>query len=703
MDLIVILAYSSAVFAAAIAIAIFFHERRSLPHWFFFGGTLASAIESLFSGFAADALSPQEILYWQNWRFFAMSLLPSLWLAFSLTYSRGNARESLRKWRFALASSVLLPVGVGSGVFGKVVVSISRKTIESQWNLGFGLTGMLLNLFLIITSVIILMNLERTFRASVGVMRWRIKFLILGVGVLWAVRAYTSSQSLLFRAESFRLEAVDSAALLVACLLILRSLTRTSRFEETVYPSSAVLQSSFTVLLAGVYLVMIGAFSKAAKFVGGDFSFEIKAFLLLASLVLLTVLLLSEKVRSSTKRFISRHFHRPIYDYRSIWRNFTEGTARRLEQTEHAEAVVRLGSEIFQALSVTIWLLDDRRENLTFAASTALSSAKAAQLHLEPDGLALVLEGIRSHPEPIDIDSSKAIWAVLLRRLHPDEFRKGGNRICVPLLSGGELLGIIILGDRVSGEPFWPQDFDLLKTLGDQAAASLLNIQLSQKLLQAKQVEAFQTMSTFFVHDLKNTASTLSLMLQNLPVHFNDPAFREDALRGVARTVNHINDLIARLSLLRKDLSLQPVESDLNDLVTTALKHVDNLSSAELVKDLRPLPPVRVDTAQIESVVTNLLLNARDAVQPSGGRIRVETRRQNGCVVLSVSDNGCGMTPEFVQHSLFHPFQSTKQKGIGVGMFQCKTIVEAHHGRIEVESEPHKGTVFRVMLPVATA
>jgi putative PEP-CTERM system histidine kinase len=701
MDLTVTLAYSSAVFAAAIAVVIFFHERRSLPHWLFFGGTVTCAIESLFSGFAADALLPQEILYWQNCRFFITSLLPGLWLAFSLTYSRGNAREFLRKWRFALLGSVLLPVGLRSGILGKVVVSIIRKTTETQWNLGFGLPGMLLNLCLVVAGVLVLMNLERTFRASVGVMRWRIKFLIMGVGVLWAVRAYTSSQSLLFRAESLRLQAIDSTALLVACLLILRSLTRTSRFEVSVYPSTAVLHSSFTVLLAGVYLVLVGAFSKAANLVGGDFSFEVKAFLLLASLVLLTVLLLSEKVRSSTRRFISRHFHRPIYDYRTIWRNFTEGTARRLEQTELSDAVAKLGSEIFQALSVTIWLLDDHRENLVFAASTALSPAKAGQLHLEADDLGLVLEGIRSHPDPIDIDSSKAIWAVLLRRLHPDEFRKGGNRICVPLLSGGELLGIIILGDRVGGEPFWPQDFDLLKTLGDQAAASLLNIQLSQKLLQAKQVEAFQTMSTFFVHDLKNTASTLSLMLQNLPVHFNDPAFREDALRGVSKTVNHINDLIGRLSLLRKDLSLQPVESDLNDLVTTALKQVDNLSSAELVKDLQPLPPVRVDRAQIKSVVTNLLLNARDAVQ-AGGRIRVETSRQNGCVVLSVCDNGCGMTPEFVQQSLFRPFQSTKQKGIGVGMFQCKTIVEAHHGRIEVDSEPGKGTVFRVLLPLLT-
>ena len=139
------------------------------------------------------------------------------------------------------------------------------------------------------------------------------------------------------------------------------------------------------------------------------------------------------------------------------------------------------------------------------------------------------------------------------------------------MIAAGELLGLMILGDRVGGALFSLQDFDLLKCVGDQVAASLLNCQLSQKLLQAKELEAFQTMSAFFVHDLKNTASTLNLMLQNLPVHFDNPAFREDALRGIAKSGQHINNLIGRLSVLRHDLQIHPRDSDLNDLVSKIL------------------------------------------------------------------------------------------------------------------------------------
>ena len=119
----------------------------------------------------------------------------------------------------------------------------------------------------------------------------------------------------------------------------------------------------------------------------------------------------------------------------------------------------------------------------------------------------------------------------------------------------------------------------------------------------------------------------------------------------------------------------------------------------ELVKQFHPLPKVVIDREQLQNVVTNLLLNARDAVG-RGGQIRVETSQCDGRAVLSVADNGCGMSPEFVRDSLFRPFQTTKKKGLGIGMFQSKIIVEAHRGNIQVESEPGKGTKFGVMLPL---
>ena len=259
-------------------------------------------------------------------------------------------------------------------------------------------------------------------------------------------------------------------------------------------------------------------------------------------------------------------------------------------------------------------------------------------------------------------------------------------------------MGVVTLADRVGGTPYTVEELDLLKCLGDQIAVGLLNLRLTEEITRGKELEAFQAMSAFFVHDLKNAASTLSLTLQNLPVHFDDPAFRSDALRGIGETANRINELISRLTALRY-LEVNLAEVDLNRVVDDALEALNGTANIKVLKDLRLEPKLRLDRDQLGSVITNLLLNARDAVGPEG-EVRIETAQNGNWAIVSIADNGCGMTPAFLKSSLFRPFQTTKRKGLGIGMFQSKMIVEAHRGRILVESEPAVGTTFRVMLPL---
>jgi signal transduction histidine kinase len=212
-------------------------------------------------------------------------------------------------------------------------------------------------------------------------------------------------------------------------------------------------------------------------------------------------------------------------------------------------------------------------------------------------------------------------------------------------------------------------------------------------------MQAFQTMATFFVHDLKNTAWTLSLLLENLRIHFDDPQFRDEAVRSVSKSVGRINDLIGRISSLRSELRLNRATTDLNDVVEGALKELAGMTDVSLVKTLAPLPQLEVDREQMHTVIVNLLVNAREA-SGAGGRITIGSARQNGDAIVSVRDNGCGLAPEFLKNQLFKPFQPTKKKGIGIGMFQSKMIVEAHGGRIEVDSKPGEGTTFRILLPL---
>ena len=272
-----------------------------------------------------------------------------------------------------------------------------------------------------------------------------------------------------------------------------------------------------------------------------------------------------------------------------------------------------------------------------------------------------------------------------------------------PLVAAERLVGLMVLADRVNGVPYSHEELDLLKCIGDQLAGGLLNCSLTDEVLQAKELEAFQTLSTFFVHDLKNAANGLNLMLQNLPNHFDDPEFRSDAIHGVGRIVERINQLILKLGSLRRELQLRPVPCRL-DLVCAEV--LDGMEAAmdgkkRLERELRPVPVQLLDLEAMRSVVTNLVANAREALN-GGGNVKVATRLEGKGVVLAVDDNGCGMSPDFVRTLLFRPFHSTKTNGLGIGMFQCKKIIEAHGGSISVESQPGKGTRFTILLPLDT-
>ena len=329
-----------------------------------------------------------------------------------------------------------------------------------------------------------------------------------------------------------------------------------------------------------------------------------------------------------------------------------------------------------------------------FAASTSKSQSDTTQSISSSN-----LTALRKVSEVFNLEESKQDWAKPLKQISFSQFREGGDRICIPLLAGDRWLGLAILADRVSGVGYTFEEYDLLRCIGDQIAAGLLNLRLANELMIGKEREAFQNISAFFIHDLKNTASTLNLMLQNLPVHFDDPAFRKDALQGISKTAGRINQLIERLSALRHKLELKPTECDLNQLVSEALETLNGVSEVELVKELTPLPKLHADREQLQSVIVNVLLNARDAVGPKG-QVTVRTAHHDGWAALSVVDNGCGMSSGFLRDSLFRPFQTTKKKGLGIGMFQSKMIVEAHRGTIQVQSEPGIGTTFRIMLPL---
>ena len=580
------------LFSGALALAVLFRKRRSFAGWCFFAGMSTLAVDSALGGKTLQVSHPEEVAHWQSLALVAKAFWPGFWLAFSLSYSRGNYLKFLATWKYFLAAAFLLPVGIALGFRGELIQLVPAADSTSGSTLSFGAAGRALNTFNLIAAVMVLSNFEKTFRSAVGTMRWRIKFMILGLAVIFAAKIYTLSQKLLFSSFDLTLIDIEAGALLIGCALIIVSYLRNGFSEIDVYPSVSVLQGTVTLLLAGGYLFVVGFLAQIIAFLGGSGSFKVQAFVVLLGSASLAALLLSERFRQRIQRFVSRHFKRPQYDFRKIWLLFMQRTSGVLDRDSVCSIAARLLSETFNVLSVTIWRIDEQKERLVFGASTALTARDAVHDDVSLSLASAAPLAVTRTALPFDLEEVKEQWAENLKKATATQFRTGGNRICLPLSTGDRWLGCAILADRVNGLPYTAEEMDLLKCLGDQLAAILLNLRLTNELMQAKELEAFQTMSAFFVHDLKNATSSLSLTLQNLRVHSDDPEFRQDALRGIGNTLNRINMHIGRLSVLRKKLELKPIESDLNQLVVETLDGLNGMPGVTLVKDLHPLPRV---------------------------------------------------------------------------------------------------------------
>ncbi len=120
----------------------------------------------------------------------------------------------------------------------------------------------------------------------------------------------------------------------------------------------------------------------------------------------------------------------------------------------------------------------------------------------------------------------------------------------------------------------------------------------------------------------------------------------------------------------------------------------------QLETRLRPTPAVAIDPDRLRSVLQNLVVNAVEAI-PEGGNIVIEAGAEDGSAILTVDDTGRGMSAAFIRQRLFHPFQTTKKRGLGIGLYQCRQIVQQAGGNLTADSEEGKGTRMTVKLPAA--
>jgi signal transduction histidine kinase len=208
-------------------------------------------------------------------------------------------------------------------------------------------------------------------------------------------------------------------------------------------------------------------------------------------------------------------------------------------------------------------------------------------------------------------------------------------------------------------------------------------------------------------HDLKNAIAGLSMLVTNMEKMFDREEFRADAIASLREATEKLKRTAARLSEPAKSLSgeyrIAARQTDLVEIIQRVLE--TNAYPLQPLYDVEVHLPEKlvatVEPERMENVIENLVINALEAMGSKGaGKLTVEAGTMPGDLVFfSVADTGVGMSEEFIKTRLFRPFSTTKSKGIGLGLFTCKEIVETHGGRLEVDSSPNSGTRFRVVIP----
>jgi signal transduction histidine kinase len=223
---------------------------------------------------------------------------------------------------------------------------------------------------------------------------------------------------------------------------------------------------------------------------------------------------------------------------------------------------------------------------------------------------------------------------------------------------------------------------------------------LAEERQAAAELEALHRFSVFCLHDLKNLAARLSLVAQNVGNHGKNPLFQESVMRTVTDTAKQITALVSKLSLK----SAQPVISKSQELID-----IDTLVE-EVVTPLKSEQGIEIHVhggtghhvigirEEIQQVLLNVALNAKQSIGQNGHiSISIEQSERSVCVVVRDSGNGI---PEGLLEALFRPSQSYRAGGLGIGLYQCKKIMEAHRGTIQVRSEEGKGTEVRLEFPL---
>ncbi|MCB2099380.1 MAG: PEP-CTERM system histidine kinase PrsK [Rhodobacterales bacterium] len=452
-----------------------------------------------------------------------------------------RAGEETRAQRLKLAAVAAFGTSCVMIVVGAELAPLSLASSDYLW-----IAGRVSGAARLMLAVLGLLLIENLFRNSDEDRRWSVKHLCFGVGGIMAYDFFLYSDAVLFYRIDQTLFQARGIVNALAVPLILISATRSRTWELNLNVSRNVVFHSAALLGSGFYLLLMSVAGFYLRKFGGDWGVIFQILFLSGALLILVVIFSSSSMRAQARVWIAKHFFTLTYDYREEWLRFTQTISEGERHMSLHDRIIRAVANILDNTSGGLWVL--RAEDRAFLPTAAwnmvghLPGQKFPALRADHPLARFMQE---SH-WIVDMDAVRAGEGRYKDLEVPGwlrEHEKAG--LIVPLIHQNGLRAFLVLGlPRAQRNLDW-ETYDLLKTVGTQAASYLAEEEAANALSDARRLEEFSRRSAFIVHDIKNVVSQMSLMVQNAEKYGDNPEFQKDMLATVGNSVERMTDLLA--------------------------------------------------------------------------------------------------------------------------------------------------------------
>ncbi|MEZ5541472.1 MAG: PEP-CTERM system histidine kinase PrsK [Pseudomonadota bacterium] len=527
--------------------------------------------------------------------------------------------------------------------------------------------------------------------------RRAVKYLCIGLGLIFIFDFYLYSTALMFQGLDLAVWEVRGFVNGMAVPVLAVAIARDPRLSLDIFVSRRMVFHTTALLATGIYLLAMGGGGYYIRNHGGEWGTVLQILFLSGAGLILLVLVFSGRVRASMRVLINKHFFHYKYDYRDEWLRFIRTLSSGQPDDRLRERAIHSIAEIIESPGGVLWMRQMNRFEPVANWQMKVSSGDTVDADHPLIKFMLAREWL------IDIDEFERDPELYAGLALPGWLQSmPGAWLVVPLIVHDRMLGFIVLARSPAQHHFNWEDSDLVKTAGRQVAVHLAQLEASQALAEAKQFEACNRLTSYVMHDLKNLIAQLSLVVTNAAKHKGNPLFMEDAITTVNNSVQKMNRLLEHL---RSD-AIQAQESALVE-VCALLGEVVKTMSAN-----RPVPSLDCQATGIHiianqdrcaAIIGHLIRNAQDAT-PEDGQVIVRLFKRADRAIIEVQDTGTGMDESFIKERLFRPFESTKGKaGMGIGVYEARDYIHKMGGDLEVLSRVGEGSTFRIRLPISEA